>query len=60
MFTATKRTPPQFQYNLSYYYYYNYYYHVFRGVTIDGVWIGELDLLATCTHHSELQVITAL
>jgi hypothetical protein len=30
------------------------------GVTIDGVWISELDLLTTCTHHSELQVITAL
>jgi hypothetical protein len=29
-------------------------------VTIDGVRIGELDLLTTCTHHSELQVITAL
>jgi hypothetical protein len=26
----------------------------------DGVWIGELDLLTTCTHHTELQVITAL
>jgi hypothetical protein len=32
----------------------------FRSVTIDGVWIDELDLLTTCTHHSELQVITAL
>jgi hypothetical protein len=32
----------------------------FRGVTIDGVWIGELGLLTTCTYHSELQVITAL
>jgi hypothetical protein len=30
------------------------------GVTIDGVWIGELDLLTTCTHHAELEVITAL
>jgi hypothetical protein len=29
-------------------------------IYIDGVWIGELDLLNTCTHHSELQVITAL
>jgi hypothetical protein len=29
-------------------------------VTIDGVWIGELDLLTTCTHNWELQVITAL
>jgi hypothetical protein len=29
-------------------------------VTIDGVWIGELDLLTTYTHHSELQVITTL
>jgi hypothetical protein len=29
-------------------------------VAIDGVWIGELDLLTTCTHHSELQVITTL
>jgi hypothetical protein len=36
------------------------YCHVFGSVTIDGVWIGELDLLTTCTHHSELQVITAL
>jgi hypothetical protein len=27
---------------------------------IDGVLIGELDLLTTCTHRSELQVITAL
>jgi hypothetical protein len=32
----------------------------YLGVTIAGVWIGELDLLASCTHHSELQVITAL
>jgi hypothetical protein len=23
-------------------------------VTIDGVWIGELDLLTTCIHRSEL------
>jgi hypothetical protein len=23
-------------------------------VTVDGVWIGELDLLTTCIHHSEL------
>jgi hypothetical protein len=29
-------------------------------VTIDGAWIGKLDLLTTCTHHSELHVITAL
>jgi hypothetical protein len=29
-------------------------------VTIEGVLIGELDLLTTCTHHSELKVITAL
>jgi hypothetical protein len=29
-------------------------------VTIDGVWIAELDLLTACTHHSELQAITAL
>jgi hypothetical protein len=30
-------------------------YHVFSGcVTIDGVWIGELDLLTTCVHHSEV------
>jgi hypothetical protein len=36
------------------------YSHVYRGASIDGVWIGELDLLTTCTHHSELQVITAL
>jgi hypothetical protein len=28
----------------------------FKGVTVDGVWIGEW----TCTYHSELQVITAL
>jgi hypothetical protein len=27
-------------------------------VTIDVVWIGELDLLITCTHSSEPQVIT--
>jgi hypothetical protein len=26
----------------------------FRGMTIDGIWIGELDLLTTCTHHWEL------
>jgi hypothetical protein len=32
----------------------------FMFVTTDGVWISELDLLITCTHHSELQVITAL
>jgi predicted transcriptional regulator len=32
----------------------------FWGVTIDEVWIGELDLLTTYTHVSELQVITAL
>jgi hypothetical protein len=32
----------------------------FRGVTIDGVSIGELDLLTICTRHSELQVIRAL
>jgi hypothetical protein len=31
----------------------------FRGVTIDRVWIGELDLLTTCIHHSELHLITA-
>jgi hypothetical protein len=30
------------------------------GVTIDGVWIDELDSLTTYTHHSGLQVITAL
>jgi hypothetical protein len=29
-------------------------------VTTDGVRIGELDLLTTYTHHSHLQVITAL
>jgi hypothetical protein len=29
-------------------------------VTIDGDWIDELDLLTTCTRHSELQVIIAL
>jgi hypothetical protein len=27
----------------------------FRGVTIDGVWIGVLDLLTTCIHHLKLQ-----
>jgi hypothetical protein len=32
----------------------------FWGVTIDGVCTGELDLLTTCIHHSELQVITVL
>jgi hypothetical protein len=32
----------------------------FRGVTIDEIWISELDLLTICTHHLELQVITAL
>jgi hypothetical protein len=26
----------------------------YLGVTINGVWIGELDLLTICTHHSEL------
>jgi hypothetical protein len=30
------------------------------GVIIDGVAIGELDLLTTSIHHSEIQVITAL
>jgi hypothetical protein len=25
-------------------------------VTIDEVWIGGLDILTTCAHHSELQV----
>jgi hypothetical protein len=29
----------------------------YKGVTIDGVWIGEC-LLTTYTHHSELQAIT--
>jgi hypothetical protein len=33
--------------------------HVFVCVTIDGVWIGELDLLTSCTHNSKPQVITA-
>jgi hypothetical protein len=28
-----------------------------RVVTIDWVWIGELDLLTICIHNSELQVI---
>jgi hypothetical protein len=28
-------------------------------VAIDGVWNTDLDLLTTCTHHSELQIITA-
>jgi hypothetical protein len=27
---------------------------------LHGVWIGELDLMTTYTHHSELPVITAL
>jgi hypothetical protein len=30
------------------------------GVTINGVWIGELDSLTTCTHSLELKVITGL
>jgi hypothetical protein len=34
--------------------------HVFVGVYIDGIWIDELDLLTTCTLHSELYVITTL
>jgi hypothetical protein len=29
-------------------------------VAVDGDWIGELDLLTICTHHSELQAIAAL
>jgi hypothetical protein len=29
-------------------------------MTIDGVWIGELDLLTTYTQHSELQILTEL
>jgi hypothetical protein len=33
------------------------YYHEFRGVTIDEVWIGALDLLTTHTHQSELQAL---
>jgi hypothetical protein len=28
-------------------------------VIIDGVWIGELDLLTTSTHDSELQVMVS-
>jgi hypothetical protein len=32
----------------------------YLGMTREGVWIGELDLLTTCIHHSELQVIIAL
>jgi hypothetical protein len=36
------------------------YCHLFRGVTADGVCVGDLDFLTTGTHHSELQVITAL
>jgi hypothetical protein len=38
------------------------YCHNFRGVTIDGVWIGELDLLTNyiSTNHSEMQVTTTL
>jgi hypothetical protein len=32
---------------------------VYLGVwLLDRVWIGELDLLTTCTHYLELQVIT--
>jgi hypothetical protein len=30
------------------------------GVAIDGVRTGALDLFTTCTHHSELQLITPL
>jgi hypothetical protein len=26
----------------------------FMCVTVDGIWIGELDLLTTCIHHLEL------
>jgi hypothetical protein len=37
----------------------SWYCYVFRGVTEDGVWIGWMDLLPTCIHHSKLQVITA-
>jgi hypothetical protein len=29
------------------------------GVTIDGVWISELNLLATCTLHLELHVVNS-
>jgi hypothetical protein len=32
----------------------------FRYVTIDEVWIGQLNLFTTCIHRSELHVITAL
>jgi hypothetical protein len=32
----------------------------FRGVTIDGVWTGYWIYWQTCTHQSEIQVITAL
>jgi hypothetical protein len=32
----------------------------FRGVALDGVWIGELDSLTTYINYSALQVITAL
>jgi hypothetical protein len=30
------------------------YCHIFMDVTLDRVWIGELDLLTTCTHHLKL------
>jgi hypothetical protein len=28
--------------------------------TLDGVWVGELDLLTTYIHYSELQIIIVL
>jgi hypothetical protein len=31
----------------------------FMGVTVYGIWTGELDLLTPYTHHSELQAIIA-
>jgi hypothetical protein len=39
---------------------YEEYCHVFMCVTMNGVRIRELDLLTTCTHRTELQVIAAL
>jgi hypothetical protein len=36
------------------------YSHVFKGVTIDGLWVGEWIHWTLYTHHSELQVIRVL
>jgi hypothetical protein len=33
---------------------------MYKGVTVDGVWIGELDLLTPYTHHLKLQAISNL